>query len=62
MRSQWIFAVAGAAVLSALLVQVGPAQQGKGKATKAAVKQTSIAPGDWPLYAVERTAHAPLRT
>jgi glucose dehydrogenase len=50
MRKSWIFAVAGVALLSALLVQVGPAQQGKGKATKAAAKQTSIPPGDWPLY------------
>src|SRR5690349_20557659 len=51
MRFRWMFAVAGAALLPALLVQVGPAQQGKGKqATKAAVKQTSIPPGDWPLY------------
>jgi quinoprotein glucose dehydrogenase len=55
MRKSWIFAVAGVALLSALLVQVGftqqnPLQQGKGKATKAAAKQTAIAPGDWPLY------------
>lgn len=55
MRLRWIFAVAGVGLLSALLVQVGftqqnPAQQGKGKATKAAAKQTAIAPGDWPLY------------
>ena len=38
------------ALLSALLVQVGPAQQGKGKGNKAKTKQTSIPPGDWPLY------------
>ena len=51
MRFKWIFAVAGVALLSALLVQVGPAQQGKGKqATKAATRQNSIPPGDWPLY------------
>jgi len=50
MRKSWIFAVAAVALLSALLVQVGTAQQGKGKATKAAAKQTSIPPGDWPLY------------
>jgi quinoprotein glucose dehydrogenase len=50
MRKSWIFAVAGVAILSALLVQVGPAQQGKGKAAKAPSKQTSIPPGDWPLY------------
>ena len=46
MRKSWIFAVAGVALLSALLVQVGPAQQGKNKQTK----QTAIPPGDWPLY------------
>jgi glucose dehydrogenase len=51
MRFKWIFAVAGVALMSALLVQVGPAQQGKGKqGTKSAAKQTSIPPGDWPLY------------
>src|SRR5689334_14422260 len=50
MRPKWIFAVAGVALLSALLVQVGPAQQGKAKGTKAAAKQTSIPPGDWPFY------------
>src|SRR5512135_3779858 len=54
MRFQWIFAVAGAALLSALLVQVGPAQQGavqKDKAKKGnTARQTSIPPGDWPLY------------
>src|SRR5438552_10357912 len=51
MRSKWIFAVAGVALLSALLVQVGPAQQGKGKqGVKAAPKQTTVPPGDWPLY------------
>ena len=48
MRSKWIFAVGGVTLLSAILVQVGPAQQGKAKATKA--KQTVIPPGDWPLY------------
>src|SRR6185295_18683972 len=49
MRSKWIFAVAGVALLSALLVQVGPAQQGKGKA--ASPRQVkAIPPGDWPLY------------
>ena len=49
MRAKWIFAVAGMAVLSALLVQVGPAQQGKAKAVPA--KQVkAIPPGDWPLY------------
>ncbi|MBZ5634768.1 MAG: PQQ-binding-like beta-propeller repeat protein [Acidobacteriia bacterium] len=51
MRKSWIFAVAGFALLSALLVQVGPAQQGKTqKGNKAAARQTSIPPGDWPLY------------
>ncbi len=51
MRKSWIFAVAGVTLLSALLVQVGPAQQGKAKrGTKAAAKQASIPPGDWPLY------------
>ena len=50
MRSSKIFAVAGVIVLSALLAQVGPAQQGKAKASKAAAKQTVIPPGDWPLY------------
>src|SRR5438552_2840958 len=49
MRKSWIFAVAGVASLSALLVQVGSAQQGKGKAVPA--KQVkAIPPGDWPLY------------
>jgi glucose dehydrogenase len=49
MRYSWIFAVAGIASLSALLVQVGPAQQAKGKAAPA--KQVkAIPPGDWPLY------------
>jgi len=48
MRSKWIFAVAGVTLLSALLVQVGPAQQGKGKAGPKQVK--AIPPGDWPLY------------
>ena len=49
MRSKWIFAVAGVTLLSALLVQVGPAQQGKGK--NAPAKQVkAIPPGDWPLY------------
>ena len=38
-------------VLAALLAQVGPAQQSKGKqVAKTATKQTSIPPGDWPLY------------
>ena len=56
MRFKWIFAVAGVALLSALLVQVGPAQQGavqKGKTrkgNKATAKETGIPPGDWPLY------------
>jgi glucose dehydrogenase len=51
MRSSEIFAVTGVIVLSAVLAQVGPAQQGKGKqGTKAAAKQPSIPPGDWPLY------------
>ena len=35
MRNSWIFAVAGVALLSALLVQVGPAQQAKGNGNKA---------------------------
>jgi len=52
MRSSWLFAVAGVALLSALLVQVGPAQQGKGQTGPAKqVKQVkAIPPGDWPLY------------
>ena len=56
MRSSELFAVAGVIVLSAVLAQVGPAQQsvvnqGKTKqATKGAAKQSSIPPGDWPLY------------
>ena len=52
MRTSWIFPAAGAALLAALLVQVGPAQQGKGKGTKAApLKQVKAIPaGDWPLY------------
>ena len=54
MRSKWIFAVAGVTLLSALLVQVGPAQQGKGKAapaTQVQAKQVKAIPaGDWPLY------------
>src|SRR5262249_1904291 len=41
-------------LVSALLVQVGPAQQGKAKpATKA---KTSIPPGDWPLYSRDFTS------
>src|ERR1041384_1025894 len=54
MRSKWMFTVAGVTWLSALLVQVGPAQQGKGKAAPAkevkAKQVKSIPPGDWPLY------------
>jgi quinoprotein glucose dehydrogenase len=50
MRWSEMSAVVGVIVLSVVLAQVGPAQQGKGKATKAAAKQISIPPGDWPLY------------
>jgi glucose dehydrogenase len=51
MRKSWMYAVAGVALLSALLAQVGSAQQGKAKtADRDAVKQTGIPPGDWPLY------------
>src|SRR5581483_37831 len=52
MRTSWMFSAAGAVLLSALLVQVGPAQQGKAKGTKAAaLKQVKAIPaGDWPLY------------
>jgi glucose dehydrogenase len=56
MRKSWIFAVAGVALLSALLVQVGPAQQGKAKGNKAKTKQTSIPAGDWPLYSRDLTS------
>ena len=53
-KRSWIFFPAGVALLSALLVQVGPAQQGKGKAapaTQVPAKQVkAIPPGDWPLY------------
>jgi len=54
MRSKWIFTVVGVTLLSALLVQVGPAQPGKGKGAPAKEVKTkqvkSIPPGDWPLY------------
>ena len=56
MRKSWIFAVAGVALLSALLVQIGTAQQGKGKGNKAAAKQTGVPPGDWPLYSRDLTS------
>src|SRR5437868_3796538 len=49
MRSKWIMIFAGAAALSAFLVQRGPAQQQKGKAKQAA-RTIAVAPGDWPLY------------
>src|SRR5512142_1430889 len=60
MRFQWIFAVAGAALLSALFVQVGPAQQGAVQKDKAkqgnTAKQTGIPPGGWPLYSRDLTS------
>jgi glucose dehydrogenase len=58
MRHSMMYAVAGATLLSALLVQVGPAQQGKAKANKATpLKQVKAVPaGDWPLYSRDLTS------
>src|SRR4029079_17136 len=45
----------GAALLAALLVQVGPAQQPEGKG-KAVPKTKGVPDGDWPMYSRDLTS------
>ncbi len=57
-RSKWMMTLAGGAMLAALLAQVGPAQQTKGKApakSKAAAAQ-GIPAADWPMYSRDLTS------
>src|SRR6185436_17430320 len=59
MRSKWMIAMTALAGLIAFFVQLGPAQQGKGKAVTKAdakAKASAVAPGDWPLYSRDSTS------
>jgi quinoprotein glucose dehydrogenase len=64
MRSSWVLALGSGALVSMLLVQVGPAQQqGKQAKGKAATAKTVVPDGDWPLYSRDLTSarYSPLK-
>jgi quinoprotein glucose dehydrogenase len=58
MRARWMFMLAGGILLSAFLVQTGPAQQAKpaAKASPAGQTESRIPPGDWPMYSRDLTS------
>jgi glucose dehydrogenase len=53
MRSKWMTALAGGAMLAAFFVEVGPAQQ---PATGNAPAAKGVPPGDWPMYSRDLTS------